>query len=156
MRYIAYTMGATLLGYALMAAAFGVGAVAGEALSMLLVFVTIGLMLVGTLVMVGRRLNDVDMSSVYSLLLLLPLVNTLLGLYLLFAPGTKGRNRFGPIPEKNGTAVIVVASLIPAVLIIGILAAIAIPQYAEYTKKAKAAQQQGQSAAPVQIPEASE
>ena len=114
------------------------------------------LTLVGTLVVVGRRLHDLNMSRWFSLLMLIPLINFLFGLYLMLAPGTNGRNRFGPMPGQNGTGVIVVACIVPAVFIIGILAAIAIPQYAEYTKRAKAAQQQSQPAAPVQIPEASE
>ncbi|MEH6458498.1 DUF805 domain-containing protein [Chitinimonas sp. JJ19] len=154
-RYIAYTMGATLLGYLLIAVA-GAASIGSESLGILLMGVAVLLMLAGTIVVVGRRLHDLDMSRWFSLLMLVPLINTLFGLYLMFAPGTKGRNRFGPMPEPNGRSVIVVACIVPAVAIIGILAAIAIPQYAEYTKRAKAAQQQGQPAAPVQIPEASE
>ncbi|GLR13542.1 hypothetical protein GCM10007907_23320 [Chitinimonas prasina] len=154
-RYLAYSIGVSLPGYLLIGVSAAIAA-ASQNLGMVLLGVSVLLMLAGTLIIVGRRLHDLDLNRWFALLMLVPYLNGLFGLYLLFAPGTKGRNRFGPMPEQNGRSVIVVACILPAVFIIGILAAIAIPQYAEYTKKAKAAQQQGQSAAPVQIPEASE
>lgn len=43
-----------------------------------------------------RRLHDCNRSGHLMWLFLVPLVNIGLGLYLLFAPGTPGPNRFGP------------------------------------------------------------
>lgn len=42
-----------------------------------------------------KRLHDFDQSGWWSLLLLIPAVNTILELALLFIPGTKGDNQYG-------------------------------------------------------------
>ena len=46
-----------------------------------------------------KRLHDINLSTVYSLLLLLPVVNGFFLLYLLFAGGTPGRNEYGANPR---------------------------------------------------------
>jgi uncharacterized membrane protein YhaH (DUF805 family) len=48
--------------------------------------------------LVIKRLHDYDYNGWWSLLNLIPLVNLIFGLFLLFYPGTKGSNRFGPPP----------------------------------------------------------
>ena len=48
-----------------------------------------------------RRLNDLDKSGWWQLLYLVPIVNILFALYLLFWPGTKGSNNYGLQPAKN-------------------------------------------------------
>jgi uncharacterized membrane protein YhaH (DUF805 family)/Tfp pilus assembly major pilin PilA len=89
-------------------------------------------------ILAKRRLNDLDQSGWLGLLLIVPLVNFFFGLYLLFAPGTRGPNRYGAEPCANNTGLIVVACLFPVgIMFVGILAAVAIPAYATYTKKAK-------------------
>ena len=45
-----------------------------------------------------KRLHDLDKSGWYYLLVLVPLVNLILGLCLLFVPGTRGSNEYGPDP----------------------------------------------------------
>ena len=50
------------------------------------------------LALIRRRLNDMDRSGWLMLLMLVPFINLILALFLLFAPGTHGRNRFGPAP----------------------------------------------------------
>lgn len=57
-----------------------------------------GLLLLAT----ARRLYDFNASGWFSLLMTVPGVNCLLLLWLLFAPGTKGVNRFGPEPKAAG------------------------------------------------------
>lgn len=42
-----------------------------------------------------RRLHDFDKSGWWYLLAFVPLVNFIMGLILLFAPGTQGANQFG-------------------------------------------------------------
>jgi hypothetical protein len=75
------------------------------------------------------------------LLALIPFV----GLIWLFKSGTPGSNRFGAPPPPNTTGVKVLACIAPAIAIIGILAAIAIPAYQDYVTRAQEAQQsQGQ------------
>ncbi|MHB8425423.1 MAG: DUF805 domain-containing protein [Gammaproteobacteria bacterium] len=50
-----------------------------------------------------RRLHDLDMNGWISVGLLVPLVNILVLCILLFAPGKKSDNRFGPSPPPNRT-----------------------------------------------------
>jgi uncharacterized membrane protein YhaH (DUF805 family) len=83
-----------------------------------------------------QRSHDMDWSGWMLFLGLIPLV----GLIWIFKSGTQGRNRFGAPPPPNGIGVIIGAWLLPAIAAIGILAAIALPAYQQYTVKAKAAQ----------------
>ncbi len=49
-----------------------------------------------------RRLHDVNQSGLLTLLIFVPFVNLLLFLYLLFAPGTQGANKYGnPVNSYN-------------------------------------------------------
>lgn len=48
-----------------------------------------------------KRLHDVDKSGWLILLGLIPLVNIVLGLYMLFADGTVGPNSYGPDPKNR-------------------------------------------------------
>ncbi len=97
-----------------------------------------GLLLVGSLSFAIRRIRDFNASAWWSLLLLIPLVNVIFGLALWFIPGTDGPNRFGAKTPRNGTGVSILAALAPLMLVayIGIITAIAIPQYQEYAMRA--------------------
>ena len=48
-----------------------------------------------------KRLHDVDKSGWLIILLLIPIVNFILGLYMLFADGTVGPNRYGNDPKNR-------------------------------------------------------
>ena len=48
-----------------------------------------------------KRLHDVDKSGWLVVLLLIPIVNFILGLYMLFADGTVGPNRYGNDPKNR-------------------------------------------------------
>lgn len=74
-----------------------------------------------------RRLNDLDKSGWMSLLLLVPLVNFFMGLYLIFAAGSEGSNQYGPAPGPNSTLVTVAALFLPVLAGLGIVAAIVLP-----------------------------
>ena len=87
-------------------------------------------------ILAKRRLNDLNHSGWWGLLMIIPFLNILIGLYLVFGPGTAGTNRFGKQPNKNPTWLFLVI-FVP--IIIGILAAIALPAYQQYTEKARAA-----------------
>ncbi|WP_052691790.1 DUF805 domain-containing protein [Teredinibacter purpureus] len=89
-------------------------------------------------ILARRRLHDLDKSGWLLLLFLVPLLNILLGLYMLFASGTHGTNRFGPQPTKNHPALW--AGLLLPFIVTGILAAVALPAYQEYVARAQAAQ----------------
>jgi uncharacterized membrane protein YhaH (DUF805 family) len=86
--------------------------------------------IVFSLGMSRRRLNDLDRSGWLLLLMLVPLVNALFSLYLLFAPGTHGRNRFGPAPNENPTGVVILAFMPLTFAVLGIAAAILLPMLA--------------------------
>jgi len=82
-----------------------------------------------------QRCHDFNTTGWLSILMLVPLVN----LIFWFIPGTDGPNRYGAPTPPNGTAVIVGAVAVPIVLVvfIGILAAVAIPAYGDYTHRAR-------------------
>lgn len=88
-----------------------------------------------------RRLHDLDRTGWLTLLMIVPLINALFGLYLLFGPGSPETNKYGPPPQAN-TALEIIIGLIAPIVIIGILAAVAIPAYQQYVEKAKQAQTQ--------------
>ena len=83
-----------------------------------------------------QRSHDMDWSGWTLLLALIPLV----AFIWVFKSGTQGRNRFGAPPPPNGLGVLIGAWLLPLIAVVGILAAIALPAYQQYTVKAKAAQ----------------
>lgn len=144
LRYIAYSFGAQMI--ALVLAGLGAGLLfpvirnldASPALAGSLMFLCYAPVLLTLLVMARRRLNDLDQSGWLALLMLLPLINILLSLVLLFWPGSKGANRFGPPPARNGVLVVLFALVVPLATI-GVLAAVAIPAYQQYVVRAHAA-----------------
>lgn len=93
-------------------------------------------LLAAMLVVVKRRLNDLNQSGWLGLLMLVPLVNFFFGLYLLFWPGSKGSNDYGPAPGPNSLLLIVFGLVLPLAGL-GTLAAIAIPAYHSYVERAR-------------------
>ncbi len=86
-------------------------------------------MIVFSVMFAKRRLNDLNRSGWWYLLTLVPVVNFLLAIYLLFFPGTDGPNNFGPAPAANSMGVLILAWIVPVFVIIGIGAAVIIPQF---------------------------
>lgn len=149
-RYIGYSMGLALL-INLAMAVLGGATVAlgqiesgGEALSWLGggLLIILGLLaLIVSLLLTIQRLHDFNGSSWWAVLILVPLANLALYLTLLIMPGTQGPNRFGHPPPPNTTGVILLASILPLIVVVGILAAIAIPAYQSYKVRAQVYQQ---------------
>lgn len=149
LRYLAYSMLMGLLTFALL---FVVGAIGGILMALTksnsIMMIVIGLAYIPaiavTVILAKRRFNDMGHSGWMSLLMFIPLVGFFVWLWLLFGPGDVQANNYGKPPGANTTLVIVGACVVPffMVAMIGILAAVAIPAYQQYTLKAKAAQQQ--------------
>ena len=70
-----------------------------------------------------QRSHDMNMSGWWSIAAFIPLV----GLYWVLNPGSAGANRWGAPPPPNGLAVKIFGWFFPALMVIGIVAAIALP-----------------------------
>jgi uncharacterized membrane protein YhaH (DUF805 family) len=135
MRYLAYSIGANLILMAVMVPLGGATVVmGGEAGMSMIGMLVIGIFYIATFVIsimfAKRRLNDLNRSGWWFLLFLIPLVNLLFAIYVLFFPGTDGDNNFGPAPMENSTGVLILAWIFPVIMILGIVAAVVIPQFA--------------------------
>lgn len=92
-----------------------------------------------TFIFAIRRLHDRNHSGWLSLLMLIPLINLGLTLYLAFAKGDEHENQFG-LPHITKTWEKVFAWIYILIIPIGILTAIAIPAYQDYVQRAHQAQ----------------
>jgi uncharacterized membrane protein YhaH (DUF805 family) len=84
-----------------------------------------------------QRCHDFNTTGWLSILALVPLLNLL----FCFIPGTQGSNRFGAATPPNGAFTLIIAWLLPAIFVIGMVAAIALPAYQDYVKRAQQAGQ---------------
>ncbi len=85
-----------------------------------------------------RRLRDLGMGPMFLALAIVPIVNLYFLFIMLFKRGDEGANEYGPAPSPNTRVVYVLAWIMPAIAVIGILAAIAIPAYQSYAVKSRA------------------
>ncbi len=83
-------------------------------------------LLVPAAIFMIRRLHDLNQSGWLWLLVLVPLINVIMILVLLFAPGTAGANKHGP-PRETPTWEKVVAVVGIALWALGLLAALVLP-----------------------------
>lgn len=79
------------------------------------------------LIMVKRRLNDLNISGWVALTVFLPFLNLLLMLALVAWPGNRGGNQYGPPPTGNTLLMVVFGVLLPAFMLIGFLSALLMP-----------------------------
>ncbi len=144
LRYLAWSMGFYMLSMIVLGILVAMANfVGGQVLAITLYGIGVIGMTVVISLFVIQRLHDLDKSGWLCLLMLIPLVNLVFGLYVMFAPGSTDANQYGNPPPPNTMGVIALAWLMP-VMIIGIIAAIAIPAYQGYVQKAKQAQMQTQ------------
>jgi uncharacterized membrane protein YhaH (DUF805 family) len=135
MRYLAYGIGLNIL---LMAAMIPLGGMTatmgGEAGMSMFGMVMVGLFYIATIAIsimfAKRRLNDLNRSGWWFLLFLVPIVNLLIAIYMVFFPGSDGDNKFGPAPTSNSVGVLILGWMMPVFFIVGIGAAILLPQFA--------------------------
>jgi uncharacterized membrane protein YhaH (DUF805 family) len=136
-------LGGSLLTGLLVVATSGLGQGVSMNVTMMSVVSIYGTMFIGSFILAIQRLHDFDTTGWLTLLFLVPLVNMIFAFILWFVPGTDGENRFGKKTPPNGTGVKIMAGLAPItfVLIIGLIAATAIPAYQQYKLKAQEAAQ---------------
>ena len=79
-----------------------------------------------------QRSHDMNWSGWTVILSLIPIVN----LIWLVGSGTKGSNRYGAPPPPNTLGVKVLGLFFPVIAVIGIVAAVALPAYQAYAKRA--------------------
>jgi uncharacterized membrane protein YhaH (DUF805 family) len=135
LRYLAYSMGSYLILMLVMIPMLGVSTFMGgepdvSTTGMLIMVAVYVPAAVVWIMFAKRRLNDLNRSGWWFLLALVPIVNFLVSIYMLFFPGTDGDNNFGPAPTANTLGVQILAWMIPALFVVGIVAAIVIPQFA--------------------------
>jgi hypothetical protein len=88
-----------------------------------------------------QRCHDIGWSGWAVLLNFIPFVNLFVMLMWIFKRGDAGANAYGLPPTPNTRAVKLLGLSFPVVVGIGILAAVAIPQYMMYKTRAQQAQQ---------------
>ena len=135
MRYLAYGIGVNFLLMLVMVPLAGATAfMGGDPSSSMIGILGLGIFYVVTIVIsvmfAKRRLNDLNRSGWWFLVFIIPFVNLLLAIYLIFFPGTSGSNNFGPAPAENSVGVLILGWMMPVLFVVGIVAAVAIPQFA--------------------------
>jgi uncharacterized membrane protein YhaH (DUF805 family) len=137
-RYIAWTMGITFIFYfAAMLLSVALAQIS-PTLGMIVMGIAAIAMLVIQLRLTIQRCHNFDMSGWLTLAIIVPLAV----FAFWFIPGTDGENRWGAKTKANSTGVLVAAWLgALGIPILGIIAAIAIPQYQSYVKRAQEVQQ---------------
>ncbi len=135
-RYLAFGMGIGLL--TVLAGGIG-GALGGALQSETVTYAVIGLgylvAVVLQIMLTIQRCHDFNQSGWLSLLYLVPVV----GLIFVFVPGTQGPNRFGNQTPPNSSALVVFGLFLPAVALVGLLVAVALPAYNAYIDLANTA-----------------
>ena len=139
LRYLAYSTGTSMLLMPVMIPLVGASAFMGAGMGEEAAMSTVGMLamavfyiaaLVLTVMFGKRRLNDLNRSGWWIALFIVPIANLLLTIYLIFFAGTDGDNGFGAEPEANSTGVKILGLMMPAMFILGILAAVIIPALA--------------------------
>ncbi|MGH2397035.1 MAG: DUF805 domain-containing protein [bacterium] len=128
-RYLAYGVGFYIL-FGMLGG--GLAAVLGAAGVVVMVLAWIALVVIGFMLTV-QRCHDFNTTGWLSLLMLVPLAN----LVFLFIPGTDGPNRFGAPTPPNTAGVLIAAWFFPVLFVLGIVLAVALPAYQDYTKRAQ-------------------
>jgi uncharacterized membrane protein YhaH (DUF805 family) len=137
LRYVAYSIAASLVLMVALAVLGGVsGAMRSSGLMLAAMAVGYAAAIAFSIVLTIQRCHDMNLTGWLSVLWIVPLVNFV----FLLVPGTQGPNRFGPPPPPNTRGVKLLASLVLVFFVLGIVAAVAVPAYMQYTMRARAAQ----------------
>jgi uncharacterized membrane protein YhaH (DUF805 family) len=129
LRYLAYATGASLLAGLVAALVTGV---LGQSLGMVVVVLVYIAAIVFSILVGIQRSHDMDWSGWTVLLTIIPIV----GLIWVFKRGSEGINSYGAPPPPNTLGVKILGLLLPILFVVGIVAAIVIPAYADFTRRA--------------------
>ena len=127
MRYMAYSMGLLLMlyiplfGFFFLSEVLEMEALAVVGFLFMLPFIYFIIMLM------VRRLHDLNHTGWLGLIMFVPFVGNFFAIYVALAPGSQSANDYGSPPPENTTGVIIGALAIPAIAVIGIIAAVAVP-----------------------------
>lgn len=136
LRYLIYQLGVYILTtvFLLLSIPFGFlikGSPNIEIIIKLYLAICMIIMLVFSFIFMKRRLNDLNHSGWFSLLTIIPFINSLLWIYLLFFPGIQGENHYGIEPADNPTTLAWTAFIL--VIIIGLAFAFSFPHLKQMT-----------------------
>ena len=133
-RYLAYSMASILVMIPMTLVAgiaglnFSAGGIEGLGpISWIIMGLLYLVIFVWTFVLAKRRFNDINITGWISVTLLIPLISFIAILALLFWPGTKTTNRFGPRPTANSLPVTILGWLVILLVVGSIVAAVALP-----------------------------
>lgn len=132
-RYIGYSVGLSLLILLVLAILAGVAGAADPNVALLIGVAGYVVILAVQLMLTIQRSHDMNTTGWLSLIMFVPLA----ALVFWIVPGTKGENNYGKQPPPNTIGVILLACVVPFLFVGGILAAIAIPAYQDYTIRAQ-------------------
>ncbi|HEX4235737.1 MAG TPA: DUF805 domain-containing protein [Caldimonas sp.] len=134
LRFLAYGLGCYIV---FVVASFVFGVVAallgrGSVLATTIAVLGFVVYLAAEVTLMIQRSHDLDLSGWWSIAAMIPLI----GLFWVFKGGTRGVNRWGAPPPPNGLAVRVFGLLLPVLVIVGVIAAVALPAYQAYSSRA--------------------
>jgi uncharacterized membrane protein YhaH (DUF805 family) len=146
LRYLAWSLAMTAVAMVIVGIGMaGIFALGSDTSLLTIVGGLLGALAVIAMVVVGiqigvKRLHDIGWSGWLLLVSLIPAVGSVFSIIMVVVPGSTGANRFGPPPPPNSRGVKILAGLWLLVPVLGILAAISIPAYQDYTERARDAQ----------------
>ncbi len=128
LRYLAWAAGLVLLVFPVFIVLGTIMAALGDVVigigGILMIIAYVMIIALGIFWMV-QRLHDFNATGWLVLLAFIPLVP----LIFMILPGTDGPNRYGKPPPPNSTGVKVLAALFLVMIVLGVVAAVAIPSF---------------------------
>ena len=131
-RFIGYTFGISMVIGIVMAMAAGLGAMIDPSVAFIAAAVGYIAIVVAQILLTIQRAHDMNVTGWLCLISLIPLA----ALVFWLVPGTPGENNYGKPPPPNTTGAVILACIVPVLVIVGIVAAIALPAYQDYAQRA--------------------
>jgi uncharacterized membrane protein YhaH (DUF805 family) len=130
-RYIGYSFGFTLLFAIVIGMVGGVSSVVSPTIGLVVAGIGYIALIVVQIMLTIQRAHDMNVTGWLWLISFIPLA----GLIFVLVPGTRGENNYGKPPPPNTTGAVVLACIVPVIMIVGIVAAVAIPAYQDYAQR---------------------